>query len=148
VRNRKRPKEPKIDQAPLVEKRPRAAAIPRDATERIVWRLARMDLDGKWGWRRLDIAHLERVVQQLKGFEGMTVGELFNRSGNKPIPATNICKEARDRLVEIQADDLDELWELRLTGKNRVWGTRSGHIYQVLWWDPDHTVCPSALRNT
>jgi hypothetical protein len=122
---------------------PRAVEVPDDSTEKIVWRLARLDLDGEWGWRKLDAGHLERVVQQLKHFEGMTIGELFNRGGNKRIPAENICKDARDRLDEIQADDLDELWELRLTGKNRVWGSRSGHVYHVLWWDPEHTVCPS-----
>jgi hypothetical protein len=137
-------KEPKLAHAPSLGKQPRAAPVPQKAADRIVWRLARLDLDGEWGWRKLDVAHLERVLQQLKNFEGMSVGELFNRSGNKRIPATKICKNARDRLGEIQADDLDELWELRLTGKNRVWG----HVYHVLWWDPDHTVCPSTLRNT
>jgi hypothetical protein len=130
------------------DKDPRAAAVPDAAAAGIVWRLARLDLDGEWGWRKLGAEQVERVLEQLKNFEGMTVGELFNRAGNKVIPATNICKEARDRLEEIQADDLDELWELRLTNKNRVWGSRTGHVYQVLWWDPDHTVCPAALRHT
>ncbi len=78
----------------------------------------------------------------------MKVNELFGHGGNKRVPAKSICPKAQARLGEIQADDLDELWELRLTGKKRVWGTRTGHIFQVLWWDPHHTVCPAKLKHT
>ena len=35
------------------------------------------------------------------------------------------------------------LFSVRLTGRIRLWGLRDVSILRVLWWDPEHTVCPS-----
>lgn len=66
----------------------------------------------------------------------------------KSVPASGICKDARDRLGDIERDDIDDLVEIRLGNKPRVWGVRRGHVFHVLWWDPDHTVWPTEPRNT
>ena len=56
---------------------------------------------------------------------------------------------ARDtRLRELQQDDSDGLYELRFGGKERVWGIRRDDRFCILWWDPEHMVCPSTLKNT
>lgn len=141
-------KQPKAAAVPVPHKTPHAAATPHPHDDKPVWRFGRLDLDGPWGWRSLSPTDVDEVLAKLKNCESMTVGELYNRAGNKPIPVDSICKLARERLEEIEADDLDELWELRLSGKERVWGARTGHIFYLLWWDPNHTVCPSLLRNT
>jgi hypothetical protein len=59
-----------------------------------------------------------------------------------------LIKEAQDRLTEISLDDLDELTSLHLTGKGRVWGIIDQGVMNLLWWDPEHQVCPSHKKHT
>lgn len=66
----------------------------------------------------------------------------------KTIPSTQLCDQAQQRLVALRRDDEDFLVEFHLTGTQRIWGIRRGSMCHVLWWDPDHSVCPSALRRT
>jgi hypothetical protein len=28
--------------------------------------------------------------------------------------------------------------------RERLWGFRRGSVFHVVWWDPDHKVCPTA----
>ncbi|MBE3069939.1 MAG: hypothetical protein IMZ55_05305 [Acidobacteria bacterium] len=60
----------------------------------------------------------------------------------------NLIHEAQRRLVEIKVDDRDELLRLRFGGTQRLWGVRAGRFFLALWWDPQHTICPSNLRHT
>ncbi len=105
-------------------------------------------MEGEWGWGKLDSAALGAVHEKFCSFETMKENELFGSGGRKHIPVIKCCVNARKRLVEIQQDDLDHLWELRLSGKERVWGTRQGHVFFPIWWDPGHTVCPSEKKHT
>ena len=45
-------------------------------------------------------------------------------------------------------DDVDELYQLRVTGAERVWGIRSGPLLRLLWWDPNHEVYPVMKMGT
>jgi hypothetical protein len=109
----------------------------------VSWRLSTLDLDGLWGWRRLDEAALRELHDKLRGFESMTAGEVFGPNrGHKHIPIENLPHAALRRLQELQLDDEDGLCELRIRGASRVWGFRRGNVIHVLWWDPDHTVFP------
>ena len=65
-------------------------------------------------------------------------------TGSHPIPIAQLDKLARDRLSEIEQDDLDELFSLRLTGEKRIWCIRNEMVMRVLWWDPSHQVYPVA----
>ena len=85
----------------------------------------------------------------------MTWQEIEQQSGGRskgtnshPIPVDQLTKEARDRLLELQIDDVDELFSLRLEGKVRVFGVRSGHVMQLLWFDFEHSICESKKKNT
>jgi hypothetical protein len=104
------------------------------------------NLKGLWGWSGLTSSHIDPLHAKCKDWETMRASELFGQGGNKLIPFANLCKLARKRLEEIELDDLDGLWELRLSGKRRVWGTRLEHIFYLIWWDPDHTVCPALKK--
>lgn len=77
----------------------------------------------------------------------MKWSEILNRNSHA-VPISKICPEAQGRLKELKQDDVDELISLRLTGKKRVWGIRDQNILKILWWDPEHTVCPSLKRHT
>jgi len=78
----------------------------------------------------------------------MTLGELLGRPGNKPIPWENMCPDAQKRAQEMELDIFDGLWELRLGGTERLWGLLDAHCFYVVWWDPNHEVCPATKRNT
>jgi hypothetical protein len=45
-------------------------------------------------------------------------------------------------------DEFEDLVSLRLSARERVWGILAEGVLELLWWDPDHKVCPSLPRNT
>lgn len=67
---------------------------------------------------------------------------------NHTVPVSRVCKEARDHLSALNLSEIDEVVSLHLTGTERVWGYRQGAVLHVLWWDPDHQICPSLLKHT
>ena len=69
-------------------------------------------------------------------------------NGSHPVALNDLDKTARDRLAELNLDDIDHLYSLRLSGTERVWGILDRSILKVLWWDPDHQVCPAAKKHT
>jgi hypothetical protein len=43
----------------------------------------------------------------------------------------------------------DEVTSLHLSGTERVVGVLEPRgVMHILWWDPDHGVCPSQKKNT
>ena len=86
-------------------------------------------------------------MEKLHEFETKNWAEI-RRTGSHPVPIKNLAKVARDRLATIRQDDLDELMSFRVTGKERVWCVKARNIMRVLWWDPDHTVCPAPKKYT
>ncbi len=67
---------------------------------------------------------------------------------NHNVAVDKLIKEAQDRLVEINLDDLDELASLHLTGKGRVWGIIDRGVMDLLWWDAEHRVYVSHKKHT
>jgi len=102
-----------------------------------------------FGWHRLDSGKVRDIRDKLAAFEGMTWNEILvkGKKQNHSVPRQDLCKAARDRLTEIKLDDIDELVSLRLSGRERVWGIRSHNVLTVLWWDPDHAICPSLKKS-
>ena len=73
----------------------------------------------------------------------------FKNKQNHNIPVISINKEARKRLTEIEKDDIDYLFSVRINGKQRLWGIRRDlHAFNLLWWDPKHEICPSKKKHT
>lgn len=107
----------------------------------LAWRFSGSDRDGPFSWKIKDNAKFREVIEKLYEFEGKNWSEI-TQGGSHPIEVSKLCDDAKKRLVELKRDDLDVLMSLRLTGPNRVWCIRSGHIMRVLWWDEDHKVYP------
>lgn len=129
-------------------KRPHAARQPDHDADRLAWRFARVDHHGPWPWCFTD-EKLQEVLVKLGGLEGRKVGEVFGGpTKNKCIKVADLCADAQKRLRETRQDDLDEIWEFRIAGTERIWGTRSGALVDLIWWDPDHEVCPSKKKHT
>ncbi len=120
-----------------------------ESHERVSWRFGDAELDGPWSWTRLRAEHVDGLRSKLAEIEKLTWSEATN--GGYPMKSCRLGSAPRDllrRLDEIERDDIDCLFEIRLDGTTRVWGARRGNVFHVLWWDPDHEVWPSRLRNT
>lgn len=103
-----------------------------------------------FGWHTIERHKLDEVRVKLIQFESMTWNQILV-VGNKQDHAMEVwklCKEAQQRLGQIGLGDAATLVSLRLSGKERVWGLRQGSALLLLWWDPEHLVCPSVLKNT
>lgn len=103
-----------------------------------------------FGWHQVDAETIENIRQRLSCFESMTWNEILNkgRSENHQIKIDSICKAARDRLVERKLNDIDEVCSLRIGAKPRVFGILDRGILRLLWYDPDHQICPSPKKHT
>ena len=132
-----------------LEKRPiPGPPVETDPDERIVFRLSWMDHDGDFSWAGLSTDDVRLVAQRCKSWETLRAGEFIGQTGTKPIPFVNMSPVAQKRAAEIELDVFDGLWELRLGGKQRIWGLLDGHVFYIVWWDPDHQVCPSTKKHT
>lgn len=100
---------------------------------------AKLDATDVWG----------DIFEKLVSYESRTWAEILsNPTRDHPIAVGKLCKEARQRLMDLKLDDVEALFRFRFTGLQRLWGIRDRNVFQVLWWDPEHKVCPSQLRNT
>lgn len=55
---------------------------------------------------------------------------------------------AKARLQEIGKDDASALFSFAVDGKHRVFAIRIAGVAHLLWWDPNHLVCPSHKKHT
>jgi hypothetical protein len=103
-----------------------------------------------FGWHEVDQPTIEKIRDRLKHFETMTWREILTEGGkrNHLVKVGDLCKEAQQRLQVIRQDDLAELLSLGLTGRERIWGILDNGVVKLLWWDPEHLVCPSHKKYT
>lgn len=118
-----------------------------------VWRFGKIDFEGNWGFGNLEKSNFKEILAKLKSFESMTWGEIerkVDKGGqrqNHEMPKEKVCNEAQDRLKKLNLDKFD-LYQLRFSGKERLWGIRTAEILNILWWDPNHTVYPTEKKHT
>ena len=114
--------------------------------ETVVWQFGIADLEGTWGWKTTAGKDWwEKILPKLRDFESMTWEEIMRASGgrkagtnNHSVEVKNLTPQARDRLEEIQQDDVSELFSLRLDSKTRIYGIRDRRALKLLWYDPYH----------
>jgi hypothetical protein len=95
-----------------------------------------------WGWGNLGFREFVRtIVHRLNNFETMTWQEITNRKSCHPMPIKNICSKAQSRINELHGD-IDTLHQVDVSELGRVWGFRDRLTFYLIWYDPDHTVCP------
>jgi hypothetical protein len=114
----------------------------------LAWRFSGCDRGGPFSWDGLTHGEpFKEVVERMHQFEKMNWQEIIG-TGSHPIEVYRCEKLARDRLIEIQQDDVDELMSFRIAAQKRVWCIQDQNIMRVLWWDPEHQVCPSEKKHT
>jgi hypothetical protein len=114
------------------------------------WRVNRVELVEPFGWHILDAELMRHIHEKLRNFETRTWNDIWvkDKHNNHAIAAEKLCSEAKKRLRTLGMDDQEQLWRLRLTGKQRVWGIFQHGVFQLLWWDPLHLVYPYEKPNT
>ena len=149
-------KKPKIDSRNLPKnKDPRVsnANKPESYNQKSpVWQFSLIDKDGPFGWQGLaGNRWWEKILPSLQSREQMTWQQILSESGGKsngngtnnhPITIENLSPGARKRLKDLGIKDVYELFSLRVTGKERIFGIRQDNVLKVLWYDDDHKVCP------
>lgn len=128
------------------EKSPKTADIIRRSfqKERIRWSFSILDMEGPFGWSKCSISSLKRLKQSLTNLETMTWADIENRR-NHTIPKEKLSNTAKKRLIQIGMDDIQNVFSLRIGGKERIIGIRYRDVFRFLWWDPNHEVCPSTF---
>lgn len=118
---------------------------------RPIWSFAQLDFYAEvGGWIHLKPEDLDGLLARFRDWEKMTWSEILSegRRQNHPIFVSKCCLKARERLEHLKLDDLEELMSLRVTGQARVIGIRVRDVFHILWWDPEHAVCPWTLKGT
>lgn len=115
--------------------------------EKPVWRFNKYDKE-IWPVKTIDFT--DRIFDKLADYEGMTWQEIQSASGGKNHgtnshfeDVTELCKDARNRLVELKMDDIDRLFSLRLTGVERLYGVLEDGVFSILWYDKNHEIYPT-----
>lgn len=106
-----------------------------------------LDRGGPFCFAASEGNEVANALQKLGQLEKLTRQEL-GQQGSHAIALGSLSKAARDRLKNIGQDDLEELYSLRISAKQRVFAIEHGSLMRVLWWDPEHSVCPSHKKNT
>jgi hypothetical protein len=142
----KAPKHPKAEFVPQLRMVPRVE--PTIEGLPLAWRFSSADRGGPWSFEKLlGNNRLLDVLRRLIEFESKNWNDIL-QTGSHLVQKVKLAATARKRLVEIEQDDVDELMSFRVTGRGRVWCIPAANIMRLLWWDPDHEVCPAPKKHT
>ncbi len=127
--------------------------VQSDNRRKISWQLGIFDWDGPWGRQSFngnDPAGF--IAEHIKSFESMSWNELPNKQHHS-IDVSSLNKCAQDQLVNLQQEDIDQIFSLRLKGAHRLYGIKDGSVFKALWYDVDHgdnddCVCRSRKKHT
>ena len=146
----KKNKIPHYEKLPAPEKTPKTSKSFLDYKEqKISWVLGSLDKDGEWSILKITKeCFISRILEKIHAFESMYWKEIVNNENNHEVSIEKLINVAQKRLQELKIEDIESLFSLRLSGKERIYGIRVGSIFKVLWWDPNHEICPSILKHT
>lgn len=133
---------------PAAGKEPRIA-VSTDGSSHPVWRLNHMDWDGPWCPSGCKDAGVRGIMEKLANLESMSWTEIQSGTGSHLVGVDGIIKQARERIFALNKQQwADNLFSIRLSNKERLWGFLRLGIFHVFWWDPEHQVYPSKKKNT
>jgi hypothetical protein len=118
-------------------------------TETFRWTLDSVDRDGPYSILKCNVEHLLFIlVSKLQSFGTMSWAEVEGKTGSHFVSVEAFSSNAQNRLSALNQEDIDSLFSLRITGKERLWGIRDRAMLKLIWWDPEHEVCPSTKKHT
>lgn len=131
----------------------RSGDMETDNQRKISWQMGAFDWDGPWGRASFDGRDIsDLIVSHIRSFESMSWGELPEKQHHS-IDVEKLNKCAQRRLADIQQDDIDQVFSLRVQGQHRIYGIKDGSFLKVLWYDLNHgdnddCVCRSRKKHT
>jgi hypothetical protein len=142
---------PKVGVTARTDKQPKALEATSYHGLHPSWRLGRIQMQHPYGCQELKPEEWERLRGSLGEFEKRTWEDILVKSKkqNHNVEIETLSKKAQNRLKELfKPLDFDQLLSLRLSGTERIWGVLDRGVVTLLWWDPNHEVRPSELKNT
>lgn len=106
-----------------------------------------MDIDMKWGDKKLSLKCIKKILVTVLSFQKMTWTDI-RKNGSHTVNIDRLTSKAKKRLRELNLEDVDELYSLRLSGPERLWAVRNNAILRLLWWDPCHSVYPCEKKGS
>jgi hypothetical protein len=143
-----RKKRARQEDNPKGVKNPKSLPVVSTQNKKLVWKVSKIDDNSQWGWNQITCPEfLRNIWEKMHNFETMTWSEILGRH-HHAIAVNDIIEPAQNRLAQLGHDDQEELVSFRLSNTERIWAIRSGAEAFLLWWDPNHEICPSQLRHT
>lgn len=110
------------------------------------WRFSTIDRAGPFAWPENDPVELQ-ILRKLHSFDSMEWSSIEG-SDHHSIEVSKLSREAVARLQDLCQDDIDAVFSFHFSGRRRIIGIRDVSTVKLLWWDPEHGVCPSAKKHT
>ena len=105
------------------------------------WRFSTVDKGGAYAWPIGKPEEL-KIVGKLHSFDSMLWSQIEGNDHHH-LSSESLSSEALKRLKTIGKDDeVDLLFSFHLGGKSRIVCIRDRNIAKLLWFDPEHKVCP------
>ena len=90
---------------------------------------------------------LKRIMDKLPEFErACRHSDLKNVRST--VPTARLAPQAKQRLKELQRDDIEFLHAWHISGNERLWCAEYEGMMCVLWWDAKHEVYPVPKKHT
>lgn len=152
---KKRPKQAAaahdIHQEKKVESR-----VPVHVDRHLTWSFVYADIDWDFGWKGKDLPEdlFKEIIPRLQGLETQTWPRVITEAGrrNHYVAASEVIPDAQKRLAvlvkTVFKEDVDDLFSMGIDARRRVWGLVRDGVFTIWWWDPQHQICPSELKNT
>lgn len=141
-------KKPKAEVTPQGQKEAKAAPAESAMGRKASWRLNRVQLVSPYGWHGLSLSEVLYIQTKLAELERKTWSEILvkEKHWNHSVPVSQLkCPEAR-QWIRRNMPDQTELWTLRLSGAERIWGVFAEGTYLAIFWDPDHLIWDTPRR--
>ena len=115
------------------------------------WRFSRSKRynSSKYGWSSLN-SKLFYVVEKLHELEEQTWADIFrDRKKHHHIAVDKLIPDAQ-RLVQAHEEDVDQVFSIHISSTERIFGIIEPGvgILNIIWWDPEHEICPSKKKYT
>lgn len=114
-----------------------------------VWAFNLLDRNHpKWGLSNIDNLY-SHIIEKLISYEGMTWDEIIKASGGRSHGNNNhfedissLSPAAQKRWRELNLEQYDRIFSLRLAGKHRLYGILLNGIFRIIWSDQCHEIYP------
>ena len=122
--------------------------------ERPIWIFTQIDKSGEFAF---DVHRIENdsyvILDKIISYSSMTWEEIKkqthddNRSKHHHLTYSSLSDAAKKRLKAKQLEDRsDDLFSFAFTNMLRIIGYTEKEKFYVLWYDPNHEVCPSTKK--